>query len=87
MGLARHAGRALSCLLLTLMRSLCLVKDVFLLHAALREALVEGLGEKLVTSFLAVHKSELEWTKALKKDSSSTDDYIGKIAAALYDRY
>ena len=43
---------------------------------------MEGLSEKLVTSFLAVHKSELEWTKAMQQNSSSTDDYIGKMASA-----
>lgn len=58
-----------------------------LLHAALREALDEGLGSKLVQAFLAVHKSELEWTKSMKEDSSSTDDYIARMAAELYDRY
>jgi hypothetical protein len=56
-------------------------------HAALREALCEDLGGKLITSFLAVHKSELDWTASMKRDSSTTDDYIARMAAELYDRY
>lgn len=48
---------------------------------------MEDLGGKLVTSFLAVHKSELDWTASMKRDSSTTDDYIARMAAELYDRY
>ncbi len=59
-----------------------------LLHAAMREALNRDLGKNLVSSFLAIHKSELEWAESMREDGGgSSDDHVAKMAAELYDRY
>ena len=62
-------------------------EQLFCVHTAMREALNMDLGDKLVASFLAGHKSELEWAASKKESGGSTDDHIARIAAELYDRY
>ena len=40
-----------------------------------------------MTSFLAVHASELHWATAIRQECSSTQDFIDRVAGQLYDRY